>query len=117
MRNDIRSELIAMDLPWFRSLQAEEVEQEVQPCNTPFTTTATFKQELAKECNPTTREVLDARAGALGLAKNLAKVECSLTEKCKQVKFRKIVNVEYVDWKRTGTQDDGRMGVCGDGLG
>ena len=97
MHSDVRFELITMDLPWFRSLQAEEVEQQVQPCNTPFTTTTTFKQPLAKECNPTTREVLDARAGALGLATNLAKVECGLTEKCKQVKFKKIVNVEYVD--------------------
>lgn len=65
----------------------------VQPCDTPFTTTARFIQEFDGD-DPTIQDILDARTGARDLCKSLAAIECALTENCKKAAFIRIVNVE-----------------------
>ena len=84
-------------LHWHRPADHGEVADIVQPCNTAFTTTGKFSQELATPGSPTVGEVKEARDGAVAIARKLAELECELNEKCKKLQFVKIVNIEEVD--------------------
>ena len=69
----------------------EEESSPVQPCDTAFTTTVRgFGEYKGDEAELV--DVLTARRGALRRCKELAKIECVLTDKCKDVKFIRIVN-------------------------